>query len=125
MKTEEQSPPACVGIRNCPGKEERKYLSSHLSDCRGKFLLTPMHKCVLKPIVIQGTKDKKVMARMLSPTHGWAWAVGLTLSRPGLHLGCSCVGPSPPLSPAVQVVSADSIPDGWMALDIGPDSVKT
>jgi len=25
----------------------------------------------------------------------------------------------------VQVVSADNIPDGWMGLDIGPDSVKT
>lgn len=29
------------------------------------------------------------------------------------------------LPPPAQVVSADKIPDGWMGLDIGPDSIKT
>lgn len=25
----------------------------------------------------------------------------------------------------LQIVSADAIPDGWMGLDVGPDSIKT
>ena len=29
------------------------------------------------------------------------------------------------ISLCLQTVKADAIPDGWMGLDIGPDSVKT
>lgn len=30
----------------------------------------------------------------------------------------------PRLFPPYQIVPADAIPDGWMGLDIGPDSIK-